>query len=51
MASQILAVLFSHPFFAISDVYGRYEIRGVPPGTYEIVAWHPKAGRQEMEIT
>jgi hypothetical protein len=43
--------VFSHPFFAISDVYGHYEIRGLPPGSYEIVAWHPKAGRQEMAIT
>jgi hypothetical protein len=43
--------VFSHPFFAVSDVYGRYEIRGVPPGTYKIVAWHEKLGEQEFEIT
>lgn len=43
--------VFSHPFFAISDVYGRYEIRGVPPGTYTLIAWHEKLGQQELGIT
>lgn len=43
--------VFSHPFFAISDVYGRYEIRGAPPGTYTLTAWHEKLGQQELEIT
>jgi hypothetical protein len=43
--------VFSDPFFAISDVYGSYEIRGVPPGTYQIVAWHETLGQQEIEIT
>lgn len=36
-----LAVL-SHPFFAVSADGGRFEIRNVPPGTYEIEARHPK---------
>ena len=43
--------VFSHPFFAVSDLYGSYEIKGVPPGTFKIVAWHPKAGQQEIDIT
>ncbi len=48
-----LAILnvFAHPFFAVSDQFGNYEIRGLPPGTYELVAWHEKLGEQEMEIT
>jgi hypothetical protein len=43
--------VFGHPFFAISDVYGHYEIRGVPPGTYKVVVWHEKLGEQELDIT
>jgi hypothetical protein len=43
--------VFNHPFFAISDMFGRYEIRGIPPGSYKLVAWHEKLGEQETEIT
>jgi hypothetical protein len=37
MSSNIL--VFSHPFYAVSDDDGRYEIDGVPPGTYTLVVW------------
>jgi hypothetical protein len=43
--------VFAHPFFAVSDQLGNYEIRGLPPGTYKLVAWHERLGEQEMEIT
>ena len=43
--------VFAHPFFAVSDQLGNYEIRGLPPGTYKLVVWHEKLGEQEMEIT
>jgi hypothetical protein len=28
-----------HPFFAVSAADGTYTIKGVPPGTYTVVAW------------
>jgi len=31
--------VFSHPFYAVSDDEGRYEIDGVPPGTYTLMVW------------
>lgn len=31
---------FDHPYFAITDAHGKFEITGVPPGTYTLVAWH-----------
>ena len=31
-----------HPFFAVSDASGKFEIKGVPAGTYTVVAWHEK---------
>jgi hypothetical protein len=30
------------PFFAVTDKDGHFEIKGVPPGTYNVVAWHEK---------
>ena len=43
--------VFDHPFFAVSDAFGNYEIRGLPPGTYKLGAWHELLGEQEIEIT
>jgi len=43
--------VMSHPFFAVSDESGRFEIRGLPPGTYTLVVWHERLGEQELEIT
>lgn len=43
--------VFAHPFFAVSDQLGNYEIRGLPAGTYKLVAWHEKLGEQEVELT
>lgn len=30
-----------HPYFALTDAEGRFELKGVPPGEYELVAWLP----------
>jgi hypothetical protein len=29
-----------HPYYAVTDESGRFEFSSVPPGTYELVAWH-----------
>jgi hypothetical protein len=39
-----------NPYHAVTDIYGRYEIRDVPPGTYRIKAWHERLGAQEQNI-
>jgi hypothetical protein len=43
--------VFAHPFFAVSDRFGNYEIRGLPAGTYRLVVWHERLGEQEVELT
>jgi hypothetical protein len=37
-------VVTDHPFFAVSDARGRFAIRGIPPGTYTLEAWHARYG-------
>ncbi|HEX3740871.1 MAG TPA: carboxypeptidase-like regulatory domain-containing protein [Terriglobales bacterium] len=29
-----------HPYYAVTDESGRFELSDVPPGEYQIVAWH-----------
>ena len=43
--------VMDHPFFAVSDKLGKFEIRGLPAGTYKLVAWHEEFGEQELEVT
>jgi hypothetical protein len=43
--------IVNHPFFAVSDKSGRFEIRGLPAGTYLLEAWHEKLGRQTQIVT
>jgi hypothetical protein len=47
MNAEILVV--SHPYYAVTDESGNFELTDVPPGKYEIVAWHEgwKLLRQE----
>jgi plastocyanin len=34
--------VLQHPFFAVTDASGKFEIKGVPAGTYTLIAWHEK---------
>src|SRR5437762_3117664 len=45
-----LAVL-PHPFFSVSGADGSFSIKGLPPGTYTIEAWHEKYGTQTATVT
>ncbi len=38
MNAELLVV--PHPYYAVTDESGHFELTDVPPGKYEIVAWH-----------
>ncbi|MFZ0890215.1 MAG: hypothetical protein WA005_17370, partial [Candidatus Binataceae bacterium] len=40
------AVATVHPYHAVTDLDGAYEIDDVPPGTYQIRVWHETLGTQ-----
>lgn len=42
--------VLSHPFFAVSAADGSFSIKGVPPGEYEVEAWHEKLGARTMTL-
>ena len=48
---QAHAGVMSHPFFATSSADGKFSIKGLPPGTYTIEAWHEKLGTQTATVT
>ena len=43
--------VLDHPFFAVSGSDGAFDISGLPPGTYEIEAWHEELGTQTESVT
>ena len=43
--------VLDHPYFAVSDKSGKFELKTLPPGTYTIEAWHEKLGTQEQKVT
>ncbi len=48
---QAYVNVVSNPFFAVSDASGHFTIKGLPPGTYTLVADHEQLGQQSATIT
>ena len=43
--------VIEHPYFAVTDAEGKFEIGNLPPGTYTLQAVHERLGEQESQIT
>jgi hypothetical protein len=43
--------VLAHPYFAVSADGGKFSLKTLPPGTYEIEAWHEKLGTQTQTVT
>ena len=45
-----IAVL-KHPYFAVTDKNGSFDLKDLPPGTYTITAWQEKLGTLTQKVT
>ena len=43
-------LVFSHPFFALTDGEGRYRIDNIPPGGYGVIAWNEGTASEPAPI-
>jgi plastocyanin len=44
-------LVFSHPFYALTDAEGRYRIENVPAGVYNVVAWNEGTASDPTSVT
>lgn len=42
--------VFAHPYFAISDENGEFQLRNLAPGEYSLQAWHETLGQQSQKL-
>ncbi len=43
-------VVTEHAYHVVTDIFGDYEPRDVPPGTYRLKVWHESLGTQEKKV-
>ena len=48
MAATVM--VFDHPWFAIPDEQGEFDLSGVPPGMHQITAWHERLGETTLPL-
>lgn len=48
MAATVM--VFDHPWFAIPDEGGSFDLSGVPPGMHQITAWHERLGETTLPL-
>jgi uncharacterized protein (DUF2141 family) len=48
---QAFVGVMDNPYFAVTHDGGKFELKGLPAGTYTIEAWHEKLGTQTQKVT
>jgi plastocyanin len=43
--------VLDHPYFAVTTDSGKFDLKGLPPGTYTVEAWHEKLGTKTQSVT
>ena len=43
--------VLDHPYYAVTGTDGAFSLKGLPPGTYSIEAWHEQFGTSTQMIT
>jgi hypothetical protein len=44
-------LVFSHPFYDVTDAEGRFRLDGIPAGTYNVIAWYEGDARASRPVT
>lgn len=42
--------VMDHPYFSVTNTDGKFEIKGLPAGEYDIEIWHEKLGTQTAKV-
>jgi plastocyanin len=45
-----VVLVFDHPYFTQADAGGGFRIEAIPPGAYELVAWHERLKPQKTPL-
>jgi tetratricopeptide (TPR) repeat protein len=48
---QTRGFMVENPYYAISDQEGNFSLENIPPGTYDVLAWHPFIPTQKGTVT
>ena len=43
--------VLDHPYFSVTGSDGTFSLKGLPPGTYTVEAWHETLGSQTQTVT
>ena len=47
-AMEAFIVVKDHPYYAITEKRGNYEIENIPLGKYTVEVWHPEFGAKKL---
>lgn len=47
---NVFVAVVNHPYFAVTDRAGQFEIPNVPTGHYRLQIWHERYGPQVAEV-